>query len=48
MKSPPAPWPLWQKILAYVVLSAVSLGAIWLVDLKVTRQQMSPGTRHAE
>ncbi len=32
-----APWPLWRKVLAYAVLSALAVGSIWLVDRKVTR-----------
>jgi hypothetical protein len=30
-----APWPTWKKILAYGLLSALSLAAIGLVDVKV-------------
>ena len=28
-------WPLWQKMLAYLLMSILSLVAIWLVDWKV-------------
>ncbi len=38
----PTPWPLWQKLLAYAILSAISLTAIYIIDLKVTRHQMLP------
>jgi hypothetical protein len=31
---------MWKKILAYVLLAALSLAAIWLVDLKVHRTAM--------
>jgi hypothetical protein len=34
---PRRPWPTWKKILAYLLLAALSLVAIWLVDLKVHR-----------
>jgi hypothetical protein len=37
---PHAPWPMWRKVLAYVLLMALSLGAIWLVDVKVHRPQV--------
>jgi hypothetical protein len=36
------PWPLWRKILAYVVMSAISLTAIYLVDVKVHRGAVMP------
>lgn len=36
------PWPLWGKILAYVVMSAISLTAIYLVDVKVHRDAVMP------
>ena len=37
-------WPLWKKVLAYGVMSAVSLGAIWFVDVKVHRPAVMPRT----
>jgi hypothetical protein len=37
---PRRPWPAWKKILAYILLTALSLAAIWLVDLKVHRGAM--------
>ena len=44
---PRAPWPTWKKLMAYVVLSAVSLGAIWFVDLKVHRPAVMPRSESA-
>jgi len=41
-EQPATPWPLWQKILAYTVLSAISLTAIYIVDVKVMRHQSQP------
>lgn len=42
------PWPLWEKIAAYVVMSALSLAAIYLVDVKVHRNAvMPPATNRA-
>jgi hypothetical protein len=35
-------WPLWKKVLAYVVMAGISLGAIWLVDVKVHRSAVMP------
>ena len=34
---PHAPWPLWKKACAYVLLAAASSAAIWYVDLKAHR-----------
>jgi hypothetical protein len=36
------PWPLWRKILAYAVMSAISLTAIYLVDVKVHQGAVMP------
>ena len=36
------PWPLWRKILAYALMSAISLTAIYLVDLKVHQGAVMP------
>ena len=32
-----APWPLWKKVFAYVVLAVTASAAIWYVDLKAHR-----------
>ena len=42
---PHAPWPTWRKVLAYVLLSALSLASIWIVDLKVHRAAQMPLTK---
>ena len=39
---PHASWPLWRKLLAYAAMSALSLAAIWFVDLKVHRPAIMP------
>ena len=39
---PDAPWPTWKKVAAYVVSGAVSLLAIYLVDVKVHRDAVMP------
>jgi hypothetical protein len=39
---PHAPWPAWRKVLAYVLLAALSLASIWIVDLKVHRAAQMP------
>lgn len=38
----PIRWTLSKKILAYVVMSAISLAAIYLVDVKVHRMAIMP------
>ena len=35
-------WPIWKKVLAYAALAAISLAAIWLVDVKVHRSAVMP------
>jgi uncharacterized membrane protein len=35
-------WTLPMKLLAYAVMSAISLGAIYLVDVKVHRMAIMP------
>ena len=40
-----ATWPLWKKVLAYAVMAAISLAAIWLVDVKVHRTAIMPLSR---
>ena len=42
-KSYPA-WPTWKKVLAYALLSLVSVAAIWFVDVKVHRTAIMPRT----
>jgi hypothetical protein len=42
MSSPAAPWPTWKKVTAYVVMSAISLLAIYFVDVKVHRDAVMP------
>ena len=37
-----APWPRWKKVLAYALLSALSLAAIWFVDVKVHQAAVMP------
>ena len=37
-----AAWRAWKKILAYLMLAAVSVTAIWFVDVKVHRSAMMP------
>jgi hypothetical protein len=37
-----APWPTWKKVMAYVVMSAISLLAIYFVDVKVHRDAVMP------
>jgi hypothetical protein len=32
---PHSPWPLWRKVLAYVLLLALALVSIWYIDRKV-------------
>ena len=39
---PRAAWPTWKKLLAYALMSALSLGAIWVVDVKVHRDAVMP------
>ena len=34
---PHPPWPLWKRVLAYLVLAALAAVAIWYVDLKAHR-----------
>ena len=40
--APAAPWPTWKKVSAYVVMSAISLLAIYFVDVKVHRDAVMP------
>jgi uncharacterized oligopeptide transporter (OPT) family protein len=44
---PHAAWPVWKKVLAYLVMSAVSLAAIWFVDVKVHRDAVMPRSPNA-
>jgi hypothetical protein len=37
-----ARWPTWKKVMAYVVMSAISLLAIYFVDVKVHRDAIMP------
>lgn len=37
-----APWPAWRKVTAYVLMSLLSLAAIWFVDVKVHRPAVMP------
>jgi hypothetical protein len=39
---PHAPWPVWRKVVAYVLMAALSLAAIWFVDVKVHRSAVMP------
>lgn len=39
---PHAAWPAWKKALAYLLMLAVSLAAIWFVDVKVHRDAGMP------
>jgi hypothetical protein len=39
---PHAAWPAWKKVLAYLVMSVISLAAIWFVDVKVHRDAGMP------
>jgi uncharacterized oligopeptide transporter (OPT) family protein len=39
---PHAAWSAWKKVLAYLVMSAISLAAIWFVDVKVHRDAEMP------
>jgi hypothetical protein len=47
---PHAPWTLWKKILAYVLLGAAASLAIWYVDLKAHRppESLPPSARIAK
>jgi hypothetical protein len=42
MSSPAAPWPTWKKVMAYAAMSAISLLAIYFVDVKVHRDAVMP------
>ena len=42
MSSADAPWPTWKKVTAYAVMIAVSLLAIYFVDVKVHRDAVMP------
>ena len=42
-----AEWPIWKKIAAYVVMSALSLLAIYFVDVKVHRDAVMPAAAPA-
>jgi hypothetical protein len=44
---PHAPWPTWRKVLAYVLMAALSLASIWIVDLKVHRGAQMPMSHSA-
>ena len=37
-------WPMWKKVLAYTLMSALSLAAIYFVDVKVHRSAVMPLT----
>ena len=39
-----AGWPAWKKVLAYLLMSLLSLAAIWFVDVKVHRPAIMPRT----
>jgi hypothetical protein len=36
---PRKPWPLWAKVLAYLVLIAVASFSIWFIDQGAMREQ---------
>ena len=38
---PHASWPLWRKVLAYLLLAGAASAAIWYVDLKAHRPPAS-------
>jgi hypothetical protein len=38
------PWPLWRKIVAYVLLCVLALVSIWIVDRKVHRPAAEPAS----
>jgi heme/copper-type cytochrome/quinol oxidase subunit 4 len=42
-----AAWPTWKKTIGYGLLMALSLAAIWLVDVKVHRPQFEAGVTAA-
>jgi hypothetical protein len=37
-----ARWPLWQSVVAYVVLACISAAAIWFIDLRAHRPPALP------
>jgi hypothetical protein len=41
------PWPMWEKIFAYCVMAALSLAAIYFVDVKVHRDAVMPAATTA-
>lgn len=42
MSSAVAPWPMWKKLAAYAAMSALSLLAIYYVDVKVHQDAVMP------
>lgn len=40
---PRGPWPLWKRVLAYVILSALALASIWYIDLKAHQSVQERG-----
>ena len=43
----PTPWPLWRRVVAYVVLAAVAAVSVWLVDRDAMRVGQEPVTTPA-
>ena len=37
-----APWPLWKKILAYAVMTALAAASVWVVDYRAVKYPQHP------